>query len=495
MTAVLDVAIIGAGFSGLGLAIQLKKSGIHNFQILERESEVGGTWWVNTYPGCACDVESHLYSFSFAPKHDWSLKFAEQPEISAYLKDCVADFELQDNIKLSTAVTQAKFDEAALLWQIETASGELLQSRFLVMATGGLSTPNTPEMPGQDTFQGDQFHSAQWNATADLNDKHVAVVGTGASAIQIIPRIADRVKSLQVFQRTPPWILPKADRRFFKWEHWLFKHLPLWGRLYRLIIYLRYEARALAFTRFPAVMTVLSLICRALIRWQVSDPDKRKAVTPSYTMGCKRVLISNDYYPALNKPQVNLVTTAVAGLNENSVVDQNGQEYPADVVIFSTGFADWFPMNGMRILGRNNVELSDSWQERGGPDAHLGTTHPGFPNFVTLVGPNTGLGHNSVIYMIESQLRYVLKMIRASLTGKKQALDMKLSVHEQFNDDLQTRMAKTVWATGCDSWYVNEQGKNVSLWPESTLSYRLKTGRFSLDHFELVSPANPEVSP
>jgi cation diffusion facilitator CzcD-associated flavoprotein CzcO len=478
--------VIGTGFSGLGMAIKLKQSGNDDFVVLEKAGSVGGTWRDNTYPGCACDVQSHLYSFSFEPNPKWSRMFATQPEIREYLEHCTTKYGVRPHIRFDATMTACEFDEAAGVWRVEVNGGEdVLTARAVVAGFGPLSRPAYPAIEGIESFKGKAFHSAEWQSEYDLRGKRVAVIGTGASAIQFVPRIAPEVAHLKLFQRTPPWIVPKPDRRTTRVERWLFKRFPGLQQAYRQSIYWRLEGRVLGFTLHPRVMKAAELVARAHIRRQVKDPALRDVVTPDYTIGCKRILISNDYYPSLNRGNVEVVSSGIARITERGVVTADGTEHEVDAIIYGTGFKVHDPLRPMRIVGRGGADLADLWDERG-LEAYLGTTVAGFPNFFILVGPNTGLGHNSIVYMVESQVHYVMEALRAIRARDLSWVDVRPEVQATFNDRLQAKLDGAVWSSGCESWYLDASGKNRTLWPGFTFKFREATGEFRAEDYDLA---------
>jgi cation diffusion facilitator CzcD-associated flavoprotein CzcO len=486
-----DVIIVGTGFAGLGMAIKLKAAGESDFVVLEKADSVGGTWRENTYPGCACDVQSHLYSFSFEPNPKWSRMFARQPEIRDYLEHCTDKYGVRKHIRFDSEITSARFDEGENRWHVEVGGGVArYTARVVVAGFGPLSRPDFPEIEGVEEFRGDFFHSAQWDDGVELADKRVAVIGTGASAIQFVPQIAGQVAELKLFQRTPPWVLPKPDRPTLGPERLLFRRFPALQRAYRDLIYWRLETRVLGMTlgRASSIMKAAELLGRIHIRRAIKDPALREAVTPDYTIGCKRILMSNDYYPALARDNVSVVAGGVTRVTERGVVDAEGHEHEVDVIIYGTGFKVHDPLGALRITGRRGAELGQVWREDG-LEAYLGTTIAGFPNLFVLVGPNTGLGHNSIIYMIESQVHYVLEAIRTMRERELAAVDVRREVQARYNDGLQEQLAGSVWASGCSSWYLDASGKNRTLWPGFTFKFREATGEFSADDYELEAVA------
>ena len=483
-----DVIIIGAGFSGIGMGIKLKEAGIDNFLILEGADSIGGTWRDNDYPGCACDIPSHLYSFSFEPSPDWSRMFPAQDEIWTYLKHCVDKYGLTPYLSLNSNVDKAVFDEDALDWKVTTDDGRSFAGRALVSGMGGLSRPAYPDIPGLLHFKGSCFHSARWDHSFKFHDKTVAVIGTGASAIQFVPQIVDDVKSLLLFQRTPPWIVPKLDRPIRSWERWLYRYVPLARFLFRNFIYWRQEVRGIGFTIDPRLMGHANKIALEHLEKQVADEQLRNNLTPDYTIGCKRILISCDYYPALQRDNLSLIMTGIREITADSIVDDDGHEHQIDAIVLGTGFRATDPISPTRIFGIGGRELSHDWQN--GPEAFLGINVAGYPNFFLLVGPNTGLGHNSMIFMIESQVRYTIKMLRKMSEEDIQAVDVKADSQEQFNRNLQRILAKSVWQSGCKSWYQTEDGKNSSIWPGPAFSYWARTLRPDMRHYNVTGRRN-----
>ena len=487
-----DVAIVGGGFAGLGMAIALRRAGREDFVVLERDDDVGGTWHQNTYPGCQCDVPSNLYSFSFAPNPAWTQTFALQPEIGAYLKRVADDFGVRPWIRTGVAVAGAAWDEQAQRWCIETSQGALT-ARVLVAGMGGLSEPTIPQIPGADTFAGPAFHTARWDHDADLGGKRVAVIGTGASAVQVVPRLQPEVGHLSVFQRTPPWIMPHPGRPVRPRERALFKALPAVQKLVRGLTYWGRETFVLPF-RFHRLSGVPERIARAHLAKQVADPALRDRLTPRYEIGCKRILMSNEYFPALQQPNAELVTDAIAEIRPHAVVTADGVEHPADAIVWGTGFrvtdlpyVEW-------LRGRDGVVLGDLWRERG-MQGLRGTTVAGFPNLFTLVGPNTGLGHNSIVFMVESQIAYVMDALETLDAQGAVACDVRPQAQAAFNETVQRRMRTTVWTKGgCASWYLDEHGRNTTLWPGTSWSFRRATRRFDPAEYELLQPS-PAAAP
>lgn len=469
----LDVLIIGSGFSGLGMASALQREGKRRYLVLEKAASVGGTWRENRYPGCACDVPSHLYSFSFAQNPGWTRDFAPQGEILAYLERVATDEGLRPHLRFNVEVTEAHFDEAAGGWSVKTGAGEVHRARHLVLGVGGLHHPKFPEVPGRERFRGLQLHSAQWDPAVSLEGKHVAVIGTGASAIQLVPALARVVKQLTVLQRTPAWVLPRHDGPIAPAWRWLYRLAPWLMTLRRARLYARLESRAVGFTKWPVLLRAAEWLGRRHLRAQVKDPKLQDRLTPRYAAGCKRILLADDYYPAFNRPNVTLESGAVREVTERGVVTADGREVACDALAWCTGFEVTAPLKHLRVHGRGGLELGAAWQQ--GMHAYRGTTIPGFPNLFMFTGPNTGLGHNSMVHIIESQVQFVLAHLRALDAAGKTVIEVTESADRAWNDALARRLPRTVWASGCASWYLDEHGRNVTLWPGSTLEFRRLT--------------------
>jgi cation diffusion facilitator CzcD-associated flavoprotein CzcO len=480
------VVIVGTGFSGLGMAIQLKKAGRADFVVLEKAQDVGGTWRDNTYPGCACDIQSHMYSFSFEQNPDWTRSFSPQPEIWDYLRRVTENYGLREHIRFGTEMVSAHWDAEAKRWHLLARNGDEYVAKFVVSGIGALHIPRIPELPGLPDFKGRTFHSAEWDHSYDLRGKKVAVIGTGASSIQFVPQIAKDVAELTLFQRTPPWIMPKPDHSMPEWTKRLFRVLPAAQRAYRNAIYWMLEARAVGFNGRPSLMKAGEWIARRHMARQVKDPDLRRKLTPKYTMGCKRVLVSNDYYPALSRDNVHVVTEGVTHVREHSVIAADGTEHEVDAIIFGTGFHVTDAFDSLEVIGLNEKNLAKDWQQHG-MQTHKGITVSGFPNLFFLLGPNTGLGHNSVVFMIESQIRYVADAISMVERSRADALNVRPEVQDDFNEQVQRKLVKGVWTQGgCDSWYLDAMGVNRTVWPGHTWRYWLETRKVDPADFELI---------
>ena len=479
-----DVAIVGAGFGGLGMAIRLKRAGRNDFVVLERSADVGGTWYANTYPGCQCDIPSNLYSFSFAPRSDWTSAYPMQDQILDYLHNCVRRFDVGSHIHCDCELLEAGWDEESARWEIETPNGRL-SARVLVAATGLLSEPCVPELPGLDRFEGTTFHTAGWDHEHDLTGERVAVFGTGASAIQVVPRIRERVDRLFVFQRTPPWVIPHFDHPVGAPVRRAYEKLPAVQRLVRAGIWGLHELLVPGLARNHQLLKGHELMARANLFRGVRDRDLRRRLTPDYSIGCKRILLSNDWYPSITEPNVELVTAGVRELRERSVVDGDGVEHEVDTIVFATGFSPSDPPIARRLRGTAGTTLSETWQ--GSPQAYLGTTVGGFPNLFLFYGPNTNLGHSSIVYILESQMNYVMSALRAMDERGVAAVEVRQDVQDAFNAEMQERLQKSVWNAGCSSWYLDRNGRNSIQWPGFTFEYRRRTRHFDAGGYRLLA--------
>lgn len=467
------IVIVGAGFAGICMGIKLREAGFRDFVILEKAGSIGGTWRDNTYPGCACDVQSHMYSFSFEPNPTWTRMFSPQPEIRRYLRHCVDTYQLAEHLRFGVRVAGAHFDDATKRWRVETGDGGEIVCRALVLGMGPLHIPNVPDIPGLQRFQGTRFHSSGWDHDFDPAGKRIAVIGTGASAVQFIPEIAPAAAHLEVFMRTPPWIMPKPDRPISGTERRLFRALPAAQRAYRNLIYWTREGMALGFNN-PRIMEYGQRTALRHLRRQVGDPRLRAELTPDYTMGCKRVLISDDFYPALQRDNTGVCTEKVIEVDEHAVVTADGERHEVDAIIFGTGFHVTDAFDAVHLTGRRGLRIQDAWTE--GMRAFLGITVTDFPNMFLLVGPNTGLGHTSIIFMIEAQVHYIMQCLR--LLGRRHAdlLDVRAAALEGFSRRVGQRLDGTVWNSGgCKSWYLDANGRNTTVWPGYTWQYWLRT--------------------
>ena len=484
------VCIVGAGFSGIGAAISLRRAGVVDLAILDRGPAVGGAWRDNTYPGCACDVQSRLYELAAAPWPEWSRKFAGHEEIRSYLESVVEIFGLGPDLRLDTEVLRAAWDDAALLWRVSTSGGDLTAD-VLISACGGLTEPAYPRIPDTEEFTGDAMHTARWDHDVDLRGKRVAVVGTGASAIQVVPAIAPIAKEVVLLQRTPPWVLPRRDRAVPAWYRSLLSASPTLQRTMREASSWAREVQLLSFTRQGPFRAMGERMARRHLEKQIPDPVLRERVTPRYDMGCKRILISDDYFLALMRDNVT-VASALQRVTATGVVDADGAEHPVDVIVWATGFKVLDPPLADRIVGRDGDTLAQAF-DRNGMSAYRGTTVAGFPNLYILQGPNTGLGHSSVVLMSEAQIDYLVPAVASGLVH-----EVDPARQEAYRDEIDQRLATTVWQQGgCSSWYQNGHGRNVALWPGSTHGFARSMRRFDPDAYRvrrgrLGRPAGPD---
>lgn len=474
------VAIIGTGFGGLCAAIKLLEMGQRDFVIFERAGSVGGTWRDNSYPGCACDVPAALYSFSFEQNADWSRVYPTQAELYAYLKRVSEKYGVMPFVRFHHEVQRSVFDEEANIWRLETNAGTY-QARVIISAIGGLAEPATPALPGQDSFTGVQFHSARWDHEFNLHGKRVAVIGSAASAIQVVPAIAPQVARLDVYQRTPSWVMPRRDRAVSPLMKRL-RRTPLkW--LFRWALYVRNEIFAYLLVKRPGLLHMISRLGKRHIRMSMSEPELQAKVMPNYVMGCKRILTSDDWYPALMRENVNVVTEPIREITERGLVTCDGIERGVDAIVCCTGFhATDNPIAG-RVVGRNGMSLADHWTE--GEEAYLGTVVHGFPNFFFITGPNTGIGHTSLVFMIEAQVRYITSCLREMKRRGATVVEVRPETQRIFNERLQARMHNTVWMSGCKSWYQHKSGKITTLWPDFTFRFWWLLRRMREEDFQI----------
>ncbi len=477
-----DVAIIGAGFSGLCMGIRLKQDGRENFTILEQAGDVGGVWRDNTYPGCACDVPSPLYSYSFEQQASWSQLYAPHDEIHAYIGRCADKYGVREHIQFNTQIISMRYDEAAKRWTIEAANGRRWSARILVAGLGGLNRPSIPAIPGLETFQGPVMHSAEWRHDVDLRGKRVAVVGTGASAIQIVPSIQPEVAQLDLYQRTPPWVMPKADQAITpKDQAWLSRNM--WAqKLIRKYIFMRSEMGVFGLFN-PKLMRRAEKKGRAHIAATIKDPALREKLTPNYTMGCKRILLSNVYYPALAQPNTHVIANGITQITPTGIIDSDGVERPADVIVWCTGFKVQEPMSSVEITGLGGRSIKDDWED--GAEGYFGVASAGYPNFFFLVGPNTGLGHNSIVYVIETQVDYIARCLDWMAREELATIAVSDKAHKAFNLEMQKKLRKSVWQSGCDSWYTTDGGKVTAIWPGFSFTLRNKMSNIRKHDFDV----------
>ena len=477
------VVVIGAGFAGIGMAAALRQAGIEDFLVVDRASDIGGTWRDNTYPGLCCDVPSNLYSFSFRPGR-WSRRFPPRAEILAYLRTLTEERGLSPYLRLGSGVTAAEFDEPSGTWNLTLDTGERLQASAVVSAVGQLTRPAFPDIPGRDEFAGPSWHSARWDHNVGLSGKRVAVIGTGASAIQFVPEVAKTAAHLDVYQRSAPYVLPKSDRPYGDAEQRMFERLPVVRKADRLRIFLYGELLTSGFVLSPKFLAAPMQMWRRQLRTQISDPGLRERCVPDYVMGCKRVLFSNDWYPALARPNVDLVTVPIARIAGDGVITADGTHRPADVIIYGTGFQSLDFLAPMSVTGLGGRRLDEAWRD--GAEAYLGITVSGFPNFFMLYGPNTNLGGNSIIYMLEGQIGYVAGALRALDAERLDWLDVRPDVQDSFNAWVTTASRTSVWESGCHNWYTTASGRNTNNWPDHTFLYRYRVRRFDLGRYRVM---------
>lgn len=491
-----SVAILGAGFGGLCMAIKLREAGHDDFMIFEKAESVGGTWRDNSYPGCACDIPSHLYSYSFAQRSQWSRRFASQAEILAYIRQVAHRHGLDDRIHYNTPITSAEWIDSERHWRLSTKDGRRFTARAVVSAVGGLHLPSYPRIPGSDRFQGPAFHTARWRHDVDLAGKRVAVIGAGASAVQVVPEIASRVSQLYVFQRTPQWIMPRNDRPYTALERLAYRFVPGLLRCSRALYYWKAEATALGFVIKPKWMREGEKRAKRHLARSIADPALRRKLQPKYRMGCKRVLLSDAYYPAISQPHVELVTHGIERMTHDGIVTADGRTRDVDVIVYATGFRPFDQSAEITVKGRDGRLLSDEWQD--GPQAFRGVAVTGFPNYFLIMGPNSGLGHSSILFMIECQVRYIRDCLSWLDSGKTDAVEVRADVQDDFNRQLDEAHQRTVWKDksrtgGCSSWYVHPSGRNTAIWPGFTSSYWLSTLRASRRDFVPVRPRETAI--
>lgn len=487
-TRTVDTLVVGAGFSGLGAAIRLTQEGFDDLVVLERGSDVGGTWRDNTYPGAACDVPSHLYSYSFALNPGWSRAFSPQGEIYDYIRSVAHESGVLDKIRFGVEVTAVEFDAKRERWTVET-DADTYDARVVVLGVGALCEPKLPEIDGIDEFSGQVFHTARWDHRTVLAGKRVAVIGTGASAIQVVPSIAGQVEHLDVYQRTAPWILPRIDRTYSETERAAYRKIPGLQRAVRALQYASRELQVVGLTRSRAALTPIRLIGRAHLAMQVRDRRLREAVTPTFEIGCKRILLSNTWYPTLSRDNVDLVTSPIERVTADGIVTADGVDHPADVLVVATGFHVTDSPFFERVRDAAGRTLADKWATDG-MEAYKGTTVSGYPNLFVLVGPATGLGHSSMIYMIESQLNYLASAMETMRERGLQTVDVREAVQGAYNEALRADTSETVWTSGCASWYLDAKGNAPAVWPDFTFAYRGQTREFDLSAYRRTAAAD-----
>jgi len=480
---ILDVLIIGAGFGGIGAAVKLQEAGITNFAVIEKDDAIGGTWYENTYPGAACDVPSHFYCYSFYPNPDWSRKYAPQAEILQYINDTVDRFDVRKFVELGVKVDRLELDEESGVWTAHLGNGEVRCARHVINGMGGLHKPNIPPFKGLKTFKGPAMHSAQWDHSVDFSGKHVGVIGSAASAIQIIPELQKICSQVDIYQRTPNYIAPRNDRDFTAKEKRRFARWPWLGRLYRWSIYKRMEVLVYPLTKQKSRFS--SKATQGIVDWicgTIPDPDLQERMIPNYTIGCKRILLSDNFYDTLTKDNVSVISDRIAAITAKGVKTADGAGHPADILVFATGFDLQGHMHSVDVVGRGGVSLDDL-----GPDGEVafkGAAHSQFPNFYMITGPNTGVGTSSVVHMIEIQLDYILKLIKAA--GQDRMIAVKPAALERYNVRIQDELSRSVWMSGCDSWYIRDDGKIVTLYPGNAKQFAKEHARLDLENYDLI---------
>jgi cation diffusion facilitator CzcD-associated flavoprotein CzcO len=477
-----QVAIVGAGAGGLGLAIRLVKAGLHDFVLFEASDGVGGTWRSNTYPGAACDVPSHLYSYSFALKPDWTKAYANQPEILAYFEECADRYAIRSHLQVRTAIVSARWNEPERCWDLRDAAGGTYRAGTLVSALGTFNAPSIPAIEGLATFAGPCFHSARWEHRHELGGRAVAVIGTGASAAQIVPELAREARRVSIFQRSPSWILPRADKPFSEEDKRRFARHPLAARRHRWDIYWSYE-RNISFRHGDGAADQLKAIALSHLEYRIGDEELRAKLTPSFPLGCKRTLVSSDYYKAVVRDEVELVTEPIAAVTPTGVTTTDGRLHEVDAIVLATGFHATEYLHGLEVMGAGGRRLADDWAVV--PHAYLGLTVSGYPNFFMLYGPNTNQGGNSIIFILEAQAAYVVRALRAMRRRRVTAVDVKRPVMDRYNRELARALQGTVWDDGCQSYFKNENGKIATQLPYPSLWYWRRTRRFRLRDYEL----------
>ena len=472
-----DVLIIGAGFAGIGSAIRLRQEGVENIAILERDSEVGGTWRDNQYPGAACDIPSNLYSYSFVQNPDWPSSYSGSRDILGYIHSMVRDFNLAPLIQFKSNVTAIEFDAEHGLWNVQIQGAKSQQARAIIMAQGPLSNASLPNITGIDDYRGHKIHSARWDHSYDFRGKRVAVIGTGASGVQIIPELVKEADFVKVFQRTPGWVLPRPDLATPEWNKKLFAKIPATQSAVRQALYWTHESMATALIWNTPLTRVAETVAKAHLKTQVKDAWLRRQLTPDYRIGCKRVLMSSDYYPALQKDNCQLITWPIDRLSEKGIRTAEGLEHQADCIVFATGFDVCKQGTPFDVIGLNGRNLNHEWA--GGAQAYKSVSVSGYPNLFITFGPNSGPGHNSALVYMEAQINYIVKGVRKLLDDDLKMLDVKPKVQARYNQKIQKRLAKTNWNSGCSSWYLTEDGFNATMYPGFATQYKQQMSRMN----------------
>jgi cation diffusion facilitator CzcD-associated flavoprotein CzcO len=470
-----EVVIIGSGFAGIGMAINLLKNNIKDFIILEREPVLGGTWWRNSYPGAAVDVPSHLYSFSFE-SFDWTRLYANQPELLTYTNHVLDKYKLREKALSNSKVEKLEYDEKNAIWNIQIVGGKHLKANNIINASGGLSQPAFPNLKGIETFKGKTMHTGLWDHDYDYSDKKIAIIGTGASAVQVVPELAEKAKKLYVLQRSAHWILHRPDRHLKSFERKLLKN-KLIEKVFRNFTYWKFEMRILAFQVYPNLMKLFQKKAFSHLKSQVKDKELVKKLTPNYIIGCKRILISNNYYPTLQKSNVELITDDISSINENGIELKNGNQLDVDFIVFATGFHAAENTIPYPVLGKNGVGITEKWKN--GAYAYIGTVVEDFPNFYIIMGPNTAIGHTSAIFMMECQMEYITKAISNKIQNAWKSIEIKKDVVEEYNKKIQKQLEGTIWNKGgCKSWYQTKDGKITTLYPTFSFIFKKQTSEF-----------------
>ncbi len=485
------VLVVGAGFAGLGTAIRLLQQGIEDFVILERADEVGGTWRDNTYPGAACDIPSLLYSYGFEQNPNWSRAYSGSGEILDYIRTMVDKYSLSRFIRFGVNVTSLEFDDESALWTAQTADGSQFKARTAVMASGPLANPSLPDIRGLDTFLGHKIHSARWDHDYDMSDKRVAVVGTGASAVQIIPELVNTARSVKVFQRTPGWVLPRPDFSHPQWARTAFRRVPLVQNAARQTWFWVHELMAVGMVWDTPVTTGIQLVAKANLRRQVSDTWLRRQLTPNFRAGCKRMLMSSDYYPALQRDNCKLVSWPIATMSPNGIRTADGIEHELDCIVFATGFDVCKAGTPFPIRGARGRELSDEWSE--GAYAYRSVTVAGYPNLFFTFGPNSGPGHNSALVYMEAEINYIVKAIGAIIDNDLSTLEVREDRQNDYHGEVQHRLVSTTWNSGCKSWYLTNDGYNGTMYPGFATQFVRALSKVDMsDYVTTPATARPE---
>jgi cation diffusion facilitator CzcD-associated flavoprotein CzcO len=477
-----SIAVVGAGFGGVGAAVMLRRAGYHDVSVFERGERIGGVWHHNTYPGAACDIPSHLYEFSFEPNPRWSRRYGPQAEIQAYLEDVARRYGVLERIRTGTEVTRATWSEERGNWRLETTAGDR-EAEVLLTACGQLSVPKVPPIPGLDRFEGPAFHTAEWRHDVELAGKRVAVLGTGCSGIQAVPAIQPIVERVDVYQRSPGWTIPKMDFDYSEAAKRLFERFPLLQRLDRMTIFALQELAAAGMTKHRWLLPAFRAVGRRQINKAIEDPELRRKVTPTDEIGCKRIMLTDDWYPTLTEPNVDLVTDRIAEVTVDSIRTQDGTERPTDVLVLATGFNSHGFVAPMEVVGAGGRTLAEEWADVA--RAYLGVSVPGFPNMFLLYGPNTNGGSGSVIYTIEAGMTHVIAALDELARSRARQIEVRRPVAEAFDRELRAALSGTVWHSGCTNWYVDENGNDPNQWPWLWTSYRRRTARIEPGTYEL----------